>query len=78
MEPAYVKAHYRLTLAQQGLGKLERALANCRAGLELQPDSGQLTALEAELSRALGVDGSAPRVVGNTGSGDPAEAGVLV
>ena len=57
MEPTYVKAHYRLALAQQGLGKIERALAACRTGLEQAPENAQLLKLEAELVKAVGVEG---------------------
>ena len=52
LEPSYVKAHYRLALAQQALGKLERAQKACRAALALEPSSPQLTALFAELTKA--------------------------
>merc|ERR1712216_71895 len=36
-ETGYVKAYYRLALAQRGLGKLSRATKACSTALELQP-----------------------------------------
>ena len=42
-EPSSVKAHYRLACAYQGWGKLDSALRVCRAALELNPLSTQLT-----------------------------------
>lgn len=55
LEPSYVKGHYRLSCAQQALGKFDRALKACRAGLALQPASPQLVSLEAALLAALDV-----------------------
>jgi len=60
MEPTFVKGFYRLALAQQGLGKIERALSACRQALELQPESAQLLKLLAELEKACPEHSSAP------------------
>lgn len=49
LEPAYLKGHWRLAQAQQALGKLDRAAAACRCGLELDPENAQLSQLLAEL-----------------------------
>jgi len=51
-EPSSVKAHYRLACAYQGWGKLDSALRVCRAALELNPLSTQLTKMLAELEEA--------------------------
>jgi tetratricopeptide (TPR) repeat protein len=53
LEPTYVKGHFRLACAQAGLGKFDRALKACRAGLALQPESAQLLALETRLGKQL-------------------------
>ena len=49
MEPTYVKAHYRLALAQRGLGRTDRALKACRDALLLEPQSAQLLQLLTQL-----------------------------
>ena len=49
MEPTYVKAHYRLALAQQGLGRTDRAIKACRDALMLEPENAQLLKLLAQL-----------------------------
>lgn len=53
LEPTYVKGHYRLALAQQACGKVDRALRAAKAGLELHPTSVQLLKLVAELEDEL-------------------------
>ena len=51
-EPHYVKGHYRLACAQQGLGKIDHALSACRTALSLEPESAQLLCLLADLETA--------------------------
>ena len=53
MDPSNVKAHYRMALAQKGLGTLERALNAAREGLKLQPDSAMLLKLILELEESM-------------------------
>lgn len=52
LDESYVKAYYRLALGHQGLGKIDKALKACRAGLELEPTSAQLVKLLEELQKA--------------------------
>lgn len=52
LDEKYVKAYYRLGMALQGLGKIERALKAVKTGLDLEPDSAQLLKLQEELRKA--------------------------
>ena len=61
LDPTYVKAHYRLALAQQAMGRLDRAQKACRAALALEPTSQQLIKLEAELQAAMAEQEAASR-----------------
>ena len=73
LEPDYVKGHYRLACARQGLGKIDGAIKACRAGLAIQPQSAQLVRLLADCEAAAKAaePGSAPTEPGGSAVGLP-------
>jgi len=70
LEPGYVKGHYRLACARQGLGKVDGAIAACRAGLAIQPQSAQLLGLldDCEAAKAGAEPAGSMPAAGATGA----------